>query len=112
MRSQLVSRPQLVRALSRYEHRQSGTVEQFKATVLLVDGSWLHLNEVWLQGALHKYAYYWLTPGDELLRGWDNAPHHPHIATAPHHVHTPQGIHPSDIRSLDNVLDYLEALLT
>ncbi len=108
MLAQLQARPHLIRSIARYEHRLSGSAEQFKATARLVDGSRLHLNEVWLQGVLHKYAYYWLTPTDDLIRGWDNAPHHPHIATAPHHLHTPDGVRSSAVRSLTDLLDTLE----
>jgi L-amino acid N-acyltransferase YncA len=88
-----------------------GSVEQFKAVVRLVDGSRLHLNEVWLSGNLHKYAYYWLTPTDDVLYGWLNAPHHQHIPTAPHHVHTPEGLRPSQVRSLHDLLALLEVHL-
>lgn len=34
---------------------------------------------------------YTLVKGVQRLMGWDNAPHHPHISTAPHHFHTPKG---------------------
>lgn len=111
MRAQLEARPTLIYAILRYEHRLSGTVEQFKASTVLIDSSRLHINEVWIGGALHKYAYYWHTPTDELIRGWDNAPHHPHITTSPHHLHTPGGVQSSTIRELADVLDWLEEQL-
>lgn len=107
----LQARSRLIRTVVRYEHRLTGTVEQFKAVAWLVDGSHPHINEVWLSGQLHKYAYYWLTPTDDVIAGWDNAPHHPHISTFPHHVHTPNGVEPSTIRSLTDLLDFLEAHL-
>ncbi len=91
-----------------YEHRVQGHVEQFKAIVELKDGSRLHLNEVWLSGTLHKYAYYWLTPIGALVQGWDNAPHHPNIPTYPHHSHTPTAITPSSVRTLVDVLAEIE----
>lgn len=101
----------VVLQIAHYEHRFSGTVEQFKADVYLTDGSRLHVNEVWLQGQLHKYAYYWLAPGGGIIQGWDNAPHHPHIATFPDHSHTRHGIEASTIRNLSDVLDALEQWL-
>jgi hypothetical protein len=108
MLSLLQARPALILGILQYEHRLQGQVEQFKAIVEPKDGSRLHINEVWLSGALHKYAYYWLTPTGALVQGWDNAPHHPQIATSPHHTHTPTGIAPSHVRSLLDVLAEIE----
>lgn len=111
MLDKLQSRPKLVSYVNEFEHRLKGNIEQYKATVQLKDGSLLHINEVWLAGVLHKYAYYWLTPAGTVLQGWDNAPHHKHIATYPHHVHQDDQVFPSHVRSLANVLDLLEERL-
>lgn len=111
MLSLLQARPALIFGILQYEHRVQGHVEQFKAIAELKDGSRLHINEVWLSGALHKYAYYWLTPTGALVQGWDNAPHHPQIATSPHHTHTPTGIDASHVRSLLDVLAEIEKRL-
>jgi hypothetical protein len=32
-------------------------------------------------------ADYWLDVNNCLLIGWDNAPHHPHLPSFPHHKH-------------------------
>ena len=98
----------LIQRIIEYEQRASGNLEQSKAVVELVDGSRLHINEVWIQGVLQKYAYYWLTPTGTLLQGWDNAPHHPDIATYPHHTHTRAGIQPSTVWTLADVLNMLK----
>jgi hypothetical protein len=111
MLSQLRTRSALILAITKYEHRLSDSVEQFKAVAFLVDGSRLHVNEVWLNGTLRKYAYYWLTPSDEVIQGWDNAPHHPEVNTHPHHVHIAGEVHPSQVGSLADVLDILEQRL-
>lgn len=79
MLEKLRSQSELVKAIYQYEHRQKGTIEQFKAVVQLADGSQLYINEVWVESKLKKYAYYWLTPTGKTLQGWDNAPHHPQI---------------------------------
>jgi hypothetical protein len=34
-----------------------------------------------------KYSFYWQTENRELIKRWDNAPHHPEISTHPHHLH-------------------------
>ncbi|MCA9917901.1 MAG: hypothetical protein KC445_08120 [Anaerolineales bacterium] len=107
MLEKLRSRPKLIIAVASYDHRLKGAVEQYKAVVHLSDGSRLHINEVWLEGKLEKYAYYWLTPTGKILRGWDNAPHHPEIDSHPHHTHQADTVYSSKIRGLDDVLELL-----
>jgi hypothetical protein len=34
-----------------------------------------------------KYRYHWQTQSGEIIRRWDNAPHHPEIVTFPDHLH-------------------------
>lgn len=92
-------------------HRLDGSIEQFKAVVQLVDGSRLHINEVYIDGDLRKYAYYRLTPSGKVLQGWDNAPHHPEVASYPNHCHCGDSIRASDVRTLHAVLETLSELL-
>ncbi len=107
MLEKLRSQPDLIKAVFDYEHRLKGTIEQFKAVVQLADGSRLHINEVWIEDKLEKYAYYWLTPAGEILQGWDNAPHHSEVDTYPHHTHHSGNVSLSQIRCLDDVLEIL-----
>jgi len=103
-----LERHALVAAVTHFTHRLNGSVEQFKTEVQLVDGSRLYINEVYIGKTLRKYAYYRLTPGGEILQGWDNAPHHPEITSHPHHLHQQGLVQPSSVRSLDDVLVLLE----
>lgn len=89
------------------DRRVRENVEQFKAKLLLADGSNLRVSEVFIDGALIKYSYYWLDESDQLILGWDNAAHHPEIKTHPHHVHTHGDVNESPIRDLDDVLAFL-----
>ena len=47
--------------------------------------------QIWLhhEAAFQDYAYQLFT--DQPILRWDNAPHYPHQATAPHHFHDEQG---------------------
>jgi hypothetical protein len=103
--------PDLVAAVLSLTHRLDGPIEQLKAEIQLADGSHLHVNEVYISGQLRRYAYYRLTPTGEVLQGWDNAPHHPEIASYPHHLHQQNGVHPSQVRSPADVLEQLEKLM-
>jgi hypothetical protein len=109
--AQLQARPNLILDAPYYEHRVVGHVEQYKAVAYLIDGSRLHINEVWQHSMLSKYAYYWLTGNGELIQGWDNAPHHPQVSTYPHHSHRLNQVNESAVRTLNDVLDELERQL-
>lgn len=82
-------------------------MEFYKAKLILADGSNLRVSEVWMDGTLVKYAYYRLDERDELIAGWDNAPHHPRIKSHPHHVHVQNSIIESAVRTLESVLELL-----
>ncbi len=79
----------------------------------LTDGSRLHVSEDWQSGALGAYSYYWLDPVDNLIIGWDNAPHHASISSHPHHKHiTAQANRqPSTERTLEDVLTVIRTRL-
>jgi hypothetical protein len=57
----------------------------------LADGSTLEFAEyVQLKAGsiyLQTYSYHWQSCKGTLLKRWDNAPHHPEIATFPDHLH-------------------------
>lgn len=109
IQAELHRHPRLVMALTHLSHRLDDSFAQVKADVELADGSRLHINEVYVRGELRKYAYYRLTPTGEIIQGWDNAPHHPEIASFPHHLHQENAVYPSQVRSLADVLMLLEA---
>jgi hypothetical protein len=68
-----------------------GGVAQYRMRVILLDGSMLQCvervrhvaNELFVE----KYSFHWQRPDGSLQRRWDNAPHHPEIASFPHHVY-------------------------
>lgn len=57
----------------------------------LADGSLLEFAEYVqiVSGRISRqtYSYHWQTRKGVLLKRWDNAPHHPEIATFPDHLH-------------------------
>lgn len=59
----------------------------FRLKVTLTDGSAIRISEQYDRGTLEQYAYYWLDANDDLIIGWDNAPHHVHLPSFPHHKH-------------------------
>ncbi|MCP4421238.1 MAG: hypothetical protein GY805_31895 [Chloroflexi bacterium] len=107
MLQKLRSQSDLIVSVAKYQHQVKRTIEQYKAIVQLVDGSRLHINEVWIDNELIKYSYYHLTPSGVIVQGWDNAPHHPDVATHPHHLHEADTVQESQVRCLDDVLTFL-----
>ena len=77
--------------------------------IILSNFSSLHIKEIWKDDQLFKYAYYWFSASNNLILGWDNAPHHK-VKTFPHHRHTPDGVEPSDERNLPDVIDYITGI--
>ena len=64
--------------------------------ILFVDGSRLIFFEFLRQIATgldrEKYRYHFMDADDHLRFRYDNAPHHPGVATFPHHKHVPTGV--------------------
>ena len=63
----------------------------FRYRITFQDGSFLEMFERFqiVAGELlvTKYRHHWQDAAGRLLKRWDNAAHHPEIATHPHHVH-------------------------
>lgn len=72
----------------------------------LIDGSSLRVWEKRRNGELEKYSYYWLDEMNNLIIGWDNAPHHKQIESHPNHKHIGKEILPShdDLETVINTL--------
>lgn len=94
----IISSVERVRTEERYNLRYE------KAKLILIDGSELHISQVWIANNLEKYSYYWLDEEGEIITGWDNAPHHKEIDTFPHHKHKAGKVLPSKENSLEKVL--------
>ncbi|MBN1886811.1 MAG: hypothetical protein JW850_02435 [Thermoflexales bacterium] len=107
MRELIARYPDLVIGIAAVDHRIREGIEQYKATFLLADGSLLRMSEVRIDDRLVKYSYYWLNESNHVIAGWDNAPHHPQVASYPHHTHIATGVRDSSIRSLEDVLVFL-----
>ena len=75
-----------------------------KVEVILVDDSILYMRE-YRSETDRKYSYH-IQKNDELIIRWDNAPHHKHLATFPHHKHDPEPS-PSNEIEISDVFKYI-----
>lgn len=92
-------------------------VAHYRLRATLLDGSMLQCTErASLRfDCLHidKYSFHWQHPDGSLIRRWDNAPHHPEIASFPHHVHEGDELRVLEHEAVDifGVLEEIEAVL-
>lgn len=68
-----------------------GEIGLYRYRLSLDDGGLLEIFErfevVSEQVIVTKYSFQLQTDDGTLVKRWDNAPHHPEIATHPHHLH-------------------------
>lgn len=94
-------------------YEQEGEAYALQVLAILRNGSRLELRDYLFVDGSRKYAYQWMTADGVLQQRWDNAPHWPDIATAPHHVHLSgqQMPEPSTITNLEDLLQFLKEAL-
>ena len=82
----------------------------YKAIYLLKGNLTLRVKEIREGNKLIKYSYYFLNSNNNIIFGWDNAPHHDNIDTFPHHKHinNNSSIEESSVRSLSDVFEILK----
>jgi len=87
--------------------------EIVKAKLVFTDGTNLRVSESFIDGQLVSYSYYWLNESNQLIIGWDNAPHHRNVETFPHHKHvgTKTSVKSSKERCLKDVLSFIRRVL-
>jgi hypothetical protein len=91
---------------------------QLRARLTLSNGDLLEFSEYVRQAhdaiEVVTYSFHWADSEETLIRRWDNAPHFPDLAHAPHHIH--QGskgtVVPGSPITIDQVLDKISACLS
>ncbi len=83
-------------------------VRYLKCRAELTDGSSLHIKESSIAGK-NKYSYHWQDAQNQLIVRWDNASHHHHLSTFPHHRHEAGTVHENPRITIDEVLNEIEA---
>ena len=75
-----------------------------KIEITLKDGSILYIRE-YNSESQRNYSYH-IQKNNKLVIRWDNAPHHKHLSTLPHHKHDPDPSPSTEIEILD-VFSYI-----
>ena len=100
----------IIASIDSQSYERNKNFEIYKCKITLVDGSNLRIFEQYDQDNLVYYSYYWLTFFNELIIGWDCAPHHHSISSYPHHKHVgfQKEVGSSTVRNLGDVLTVIK----
>lgn len=111
----------MLKTLDRYKHiiqqlrivkfEQFDVNLRFKAEIVLIDHSKLHVNETVIDGKKRKYSYHWQSEAGDLIIRWDNAPDWD-VETFPHHKHVGNTVKSSYERTLEQVLKVIDNKIT
>jgi Family of unknown function (DUF6516) len=106
--------PQVISSTVRFEEIDANE-GYLNGVIELIGGFELHLAEYFMLGPAVdrvKYRYHLQAADGRLVGRWDNAPHHPGLATYPHHRHDAQDVvHPSEPMGLPAVLEAVLPLI-
>lgn len=114
MKSGTLSRFQdIIVSIESQSYERNKQFEIYRCKITLSDGSNLRIFEKYVQDNLVYYSYYWLTSFNELITGWDCAPHHYSLDSFPHHKHigSQRTIIASTERNLRDVLSFIKKSL-
>ncbi|MFW6225148.1 MAG: toxin-antitoxin system TumE family protein [Bacteroidota bacterium] len=64
----------------------TNTARYFKLKITFINKTVLFARE-YVDAKERNYAYHWQDNDNNLICRWDNAPHHEHLRTYPHHLH-------------------------
>jgi hypothetical protein len=86
-----------------------------RADVHFIDNSLLHFRELFVKQdnpVKKAYTYHYQREDGTMVFRYDNAPHFPHLPTAPHHKHVGEDeVIAADAPDLQSVLREIEALI-
>lgn len=100
----------IVRAYEVLDFRAFESGRYYKLKVEFSDGSVLHARE-YTSRQERNYAYHWQGAKHTLRVRWDNAPHHSHLSTYPHHKHVGSNVLPGKETTFEDVLRHIESQL-
>lgn len=81
-----------------------------KISLVLLDSSEVRIFEyveIKNKSVVEKYRYHWQNKNSQLIKRWDNAPHHQDIETFPHHLHDRGGVKPHAQPTIKQVIDVI-----
>ena len=86
-----------------------------RVTIKFPDDSVMHCFEYVIFDEtveISKYSFHWQDAAGNLIRRWDNAPHHPELDRYQHHVHTKDIVSASSEIGIRTVLITVKSILS
>ena len=97
------------------QHEDRGEVWFLRVNVYFIDNSLLHFRELFVgqENPFKKtYTYHYQGADGTMVFRYDDAPHFPHLPTAPHHKHIGENeVVAANTPDLESVLKEIEALI-
>jgi exosome complex RNA-binding protein Rrp42 (RNase PH superfamily) len=97
------------------QHEDRGEVWFLRVNVYFIDNSLLHFRELFVgqKNPLKKtYTYHYQWEDGTIVFRYDNAPHFPHLPTAPHHKHIGENeVVAANAPNLESVLKEIEGMI-
>lgn len=90
----------------------SATEGMLSGRLLFVHGSMLEFMEYLKEETRLKYRFHLINKEGDMVFRYDNAPHHRDISSFPHHKHLPGNVSESNEKSIMDVLDEIETLIS
>lgn len=95
---------EIINEIKILQERKDQRISESKIKIRFIDNSLLEATEIEVFSIKkRKYAYQWMNAKFELITRWDNANHHKHISTYPHHKHI--GAENNIVESIDITLN-------
>ena len=97
------------------QHEDRGEVWFLRVNVYFIDNSLLHFRELFVgqENPIKKtYTYHYQREDGTMVFRYDNAPHFPHLPTAPHHKHVGEAeVVAADAPDLQSILKEIEGTI-
>ena len=97
------------------QHEDRGEAWFLRVNVYFIDNSFLHFRELFVgqENPFKKtYTYHYQRADGAIIFRYDNAPHFPHLSTAPHHKHIGENdVVAANAPDLESVLKEIETLI-
>ena len=82
-----------------------------KIHAILKNNTELHIRE-YSDAMERAYSYHWQGEDKKLIMRWDNAPHHKHVESYPHHVHVGEKVSPNIYIACTEIMKMIEEKYT
>lgn len=97
------------------QYGPAGSTVYLRGRLLIIDFSILEIALFAGESAhgvvVDKYRFHYMSIDGQMIFRYDNAPHHPEVASFPHHKHTSVNVIPSYMPGINDILNEISAII-